>query len=216
MYLLHSSCGATTSDQFGPVTCPGLCPVCATRYMLQVTCYMLHVTCYKFVSDLYDTLCATCYMLHAIFHMLHATAASNSLATPNTYGYWVRPPLISQSGNLNRSTTLIQLCVGLANRCSSSAAASCESYSLVLRHTQLFFDSSFVWFLIFLKSGFLLLAEETWILLQIISVSCPKNISASRRFEILVDWFWIASSHFRRHTVPGLSLIHIWRCRRRG
>ena len=55
----------------------------------------------------------------------------------------MRPPLISQSGNLNRSTTLIQLCVGLANRCSSSAAASCESYSLVLRQTQLFFDSSF-------------------------------------------------------------------------
>ena len=51
--------------------------------------------------------------------------------------------------NLNQSTALIQLCAGLANRCSSSAAASCESYSLVLRQTQLFFDSSFVWFLFF-------------------------------------------------------------------
>ena len=50
---------------------------------------------------------------------------------------------------MNQSTALIQLCADLANRCSSSAAASCESYSLVLRQTQLFFDSSFVWFLFF-------------------------------------------------------------------
>ena len=83
--------------------------------------------------------------------MLHATCYRSFGFYSNTR----HTKLLSEASfnisirNLNQSTALIQFCAGLANRCSSSAAASCESYSLVLRQTQLFFDSSFVWFLFF-------------------------------------------------------------------
>ena len=76
---------------------------------------------------------------------------------------------------MNQSTALIQLCAGLAMRCSSSAAASCESYSLVLRQTQLFFDSSFVWFLFF--------PSLVFNQVKFFRLSCPKSFSQPNSFK---------------------------------